>query len=167
MLIVRWVVGSIPQGGPIELVLVTSTAPWQVIWYTVFGMWHIKAFSCWSERVAHVAAAGFLSCYLSGPLPYNRKYFVLSVSLNKIFPSFTECLGFVFCLQTVSGSPTRSQTEGITRSHGQKITNNICRQSDGFEGLDWCFLNIQLHLITTIFVLWSLLCYIVFAIIVI
>ena len=22
------------------------------------------------ERVAHVAAAGFLSCYLSGPLPY-------------------------------------------------------------------------------------------------
>ena len=25
------------------------------------------------NRVAHVAAAGFLSRYLSGPLPYNRK----------------------------------------------------------------------------------------------
>ena len=30
-----------------------------------------------------MTAAGFLSCYLSGPLPY-----VLSVSLNKTFPSF-------------------------------------------------------------------------------
>ena len=35
---------------------------------------------------------GFLSCYLSCPLPYflyhNHKYNVLSASLNKIFPSF-------------------------------------------------------------------------------
>ena len=25
---------------------------------------------CYSERVAYVAASGFLFCYLSGPLPY-------------------------------------------------------------------------------------------------
>ena len=39
-----------------------------------------------------MAAAGFLSSYLSGSLPcltpYNRKYNVLSASLNKTFPSF-------------------------------------------------------------------------------
>ena len=45
-----------------------------------------------SERVAYVAAAGFLSLsewsFTICPTPYNRKYNVLSVSLNKIFPSF-------------------------------------------------------------------------------
>ena len=46
-----------------------------------------------NRRVANVAAAGFLSRYLSGPLllcltPYNRKYNVLSASLNKTFPFF-------------------------------------------------------------------------------
>ena len=43
------------------------------------------------ERVAHVAAVGFLSCYLSGPLPYVWCHItinVLSVLLNKTFPSF-------------------------------------------------------------------------------
>ena len=40
-----------------------------------------------------MAAAGFLSHYLSGPFtiyltPYNRKYNVFSASLNKTFPSF-------------------------------------------------------------------------------
>ena len=35
-----------------------------------------------------MAAAGFLCHYLSGPLPYNRLKNVLSVSLNKTFPSF-------------------------------------------------------------------------------
>ena len=41
-----------------------------------------------------MAAAGFLSRYVSGTLtcniftPYNRKYNVLSSLLNKIFPSF-------------------------------------------------------------------------------
>ena len=42
------------------------------------------------ESVAHVAAAGFLYCYLSTIclMPYNHKYNVLSISLNKPFPSF-------------------------------------------------------------------------------
>ena len=56
--------------------------------------------SCLCCYVAHVvAAAGFLSHYLNGPLPYvflqpycympyNRKYNVLSASLNKTSPSF-------------------------------------------------------------------------------
>ena len=45
-----------------------------------------------------MAAVGFLSHYLNGPLqlcptPYNRKYNVLSMSLNKTFPSFLpSCL---------------------------------------------------------------------------
>ena len=36
--------------------------------YPVCGMVHIKEPCCQSERVAHVAAAGLLSHYLSGPL---------------------------------------------------------------------------------------------------
>ena len=49
---------------------------------------------CLSERVMHVvAAAGFLSCHLNGPLPYVRQHInsfknVLSVSLNKKIPFF-------------------------------------------------------------------------------
>ena len=40
-----------------------------------------------------MAAEGFLSRYLNGPLPYARRHitvkiFLLSVSLNKTFPSF-------------------------------------------------------------------------------
>ena len=45
------------------------------------GMMHI--------RVAHVAAAGFFSRYLSSALSYSRK---LSVLLNKTCPSFIEIL---------------------------------------------------------------------------
>ena len=41
--------------------------------YPVCGMVHIKEPLLNSERVAHVVAAGFLSHYLSGPSPYNRK----------------------------------------------------------------------------------------------
>ena len=40
------------------------------MYYPVCGMMHIKEPCCYSERVAYVAAAGFLSRYLSGPLPY-------------------------------------------------------------------------------------------------
>ena len=57
-----------------------------------------------------MAAAGFLSCYLSGPLPcltpYNRKYNVLSASLNKIFPSFlpiyTDVTYYLFILLIIT-----------------------------------------------------------------
>ena len=44
-----------------------------------------------NQKVAYVAAAGFLSCYLSGPLPYVCRHInknVLSASLNKTLPSF-------------------------------------------------------------------------------
>ena len=44
-----------------------------------------------NRRVSHVAAAGFLSHYLSGPLPNVRRHIIvnkmLSVSLKKTFPS--------------------------------------------------------------------------------
>ena len=38
--------------------------------YPVCGIVYIKE----SERVAHVASVGFLSYYLSGPLPYVRRH---------------------------------------------------------------------------------------------
>ena len=38
--------------------------------YPVCGMMHIKEPLLLIERVAYVAAAGFLSRYLGGPLPY-------------------------------------------------------------------------------------------------
>ena len=42
----------------------------------VCGTMHIKS----SERIAHVAAASFLSGYLSGPLPYIRRH----ITVNKM-----------------------------------------------------------------------------------
>ena len=52
---------------------------------------------CYLVCVAHVSAAGFLSRYLTGPLPYVRRHItvndnVLSTSLNKTFPSFLHLL---------------------------------------------------------------------------
>ena len=44
--------------------------------YPVCWMVHIKE----SERVAHVVPAGFLSCYLNGPLPYVRYH----ITVNKM-----------------------------------------------------------------------------------
>ena len=38
---VRWVVGSIFHGGPIELFLVSASAP-RLVYYPVCGMMHIK-----------------------------------------------------------------------------------------------------------------------------
>ena len=73
---VRWVVGSILHGGPIELFLVPASDPRQVQqmpWYVIYCLWdgaYKITFAVNSERVAHMAAAGFLSHYLSGPLPY-------------------------------------------------------------------------------------------------
>ena len=69
LLMVRCVFGSIRYGGPIELVLVSASAPRLV--YVLSCVWDdaYKNPCCYSERVAHVAAAGFLSRYLSGSLP--------------------------------------------------------------------------------------------------
>ena len=46
--------------------------------YPVCGMVHIKEPLLLTERVAHVAAAGFLSHYPSGPLPYVQRNITLS-----------------------------------------------------------------------------------------
>ena len=73
---VRWVVGSILHGGPIELFLVPGSAPRVVqerLWYVLSCLWdgaYKRTIATNWERVALVAAAGFLSRYLSGPLPY-------------------------------------------------------------------------------------------------
>ena len=60
--------------------------------YPVWGLVHINEPLLKIEMGTHVAAAGFLSRYLSGCLPYVRRYItvnnVLSASLNKTFPSF-------------------------------------------------------------------------------
>ena len=45
--------------------------------YPVCGMMHIKEPL---ERVAHVVAAGFLSRYLNGPLPYVQRH----ITANKM-----------------------------------------------------------------------------------
>ena len=71
---VRWVVGSIPHGGPIELFLVPASAPrlvYQRPWYVLSCLWDgaYKITLAANRRVDHVAATGFLSRYLNGPLP--------------------------------------------------------------------------------------------------
>ena len=50
------------------------------MYYPVCGIVHIKEPLLYSERVARVAAAGFLSHYLSGPLPYVRRH----ITVNKM-----------------------------------------------------------------------------------
>ena len=63
---------------PIELFLIPASAPkcneGRGMCYHICGMVHIK------ERVAHVVAAGFLSHYLNGPLPYVQCH----ITVNKM-----------------------------------------------------------------------------------
>ena len=54
--------------GPIELFLVPASAPRLV--YPVCGVVHIKELLLLIEKIAHVAAAGFLSRCLNRLLPY-------------------------------------------------------------------------------------------------
>ena len=71
---VRWVVGLIPHGGPIELF---SFQPLLHDWCSpVCGMEHIKiSLSANGKRRAHVVmAAGFLSRYMNGSLSYARRH---------------------------------------------------------------------------------------------
>ena len=73
---VRLVVGSILHG--VDPLSYFSFQPVLHDWcnkgggmcYPVCGMMHIKEPLLLSKRVAYVAAAGFLSRYLSGLLPY-------------------------------------------------------------------------------------------------
>ena len=57
------------------------------MYYPVYEMMHIKRTLAANRKEEYVAAAGFLSRYLSGPLPYVPCHItvnkVLSVSLNK------------------------------------------------------------------------------------
>ena len=72
-------------GGPTGLFLVPTSAPrlvYQRSWYVLSCLWdvaHKSILAVISERVAHVSAAGFLSHYLSGPLPYVRRH----ITVNK------------------------------------------------------------------------------------
>ena len=50
------------------------------MYYPVCGMMHIKEPLLKSERVAYGAEAGFLSRYLSGPLPNVRRH----ITVNKM-----------------------------------------------------------------------------------
>ena len=50
------------------------------MYYPVCGMMHIIEPLLQTERVAYVAAAGFLSRYLNGPLPYVRRH----ITVNKM-----------------------------------------------------------------------------------
>ena len=60
---VRWVVGSILHGE--HMTGVTKTVVCIILWDGAY-----KRTLSVNQRVTHVAAVGFLSRYLSGPLPY-------------------------------------------------------------------------------------------------
>ena len=69
---VRWVIRSIPHGGPNELFLVSASAPrlgnkGYGMCYPVYGMMHIKEPLL---LIGKSSPCGFLSHYLSAPLPY-------------------------------------------------------------------------------------------------
>ena len=49
--------------------------------YPVCGMMHIKEPLLLIGKGSHVAAAGFFSSYLSGPLPYVRRH----ITVNKMW----------------------------------------------------------------------------------
>ena len=75
------------------------------MYYPVFGMVHIKEPLLLIGKSNPCGGSGFpLSRYLNGPLPYIRRHItvnknVLSVSLNKMFPSFLYLYGFLGFVQ--------------------------------------------------------------------
>ena len=71
-LMVRWIVGSIVYGGSIELFLVLSSAP-RLVKQRLWDGAYKSTLAANQNKVAHVAAAGFYSRYLNGPLPYNLR----------------------------------------------------------------------------------------------
>ena len=65
--------------GPIEIFLVPASAPRLVLqrpWYVLSCLWE-GAYKR-TLAVAHVAAAGFLSHYLSGPLSHVRHHITIN-----------------------------------------------------------------------------------------
>ena len=75
-MMLRGVLGSIPHVG--TFLVPSNTLRWfNKACYPVCGMVHIKHL----KRLAHeVAAAGFLSRYLNGPLPHVRR----QITVNKM-----------------------------------------------------------------------------------
>ena len=75
---VHWIVGSIPHGGPNEFSFQPVLKDWCTkgcgVCYPVCGMVHIKEPLLLVGKSSHVAAAGFLSRYLSGYLPCLTPY---------------------------------------------------------------------------------------------
>ena len=69
---VWWVVGSIIHWAIFHSSQCSMTSVTKAVVCAILsvGWCTQKNPYCWSERVAHVAAAGFISCYLNGSLPY-------------------------------------------------------------------------------------------------
>ena len=67
---VQWVIRSILHGGSIELLLIPASAPWHVLSCLWDGAYKRTLAANQKIGTHVVAAAGFLSCYLSGHLPY-------------------------------------------------------------------------------------------------
>ena len=64
--------------------------------YPICGMVHIKELLQLIRKSSPcMVAAGFLSCYLNGPLPYNHNKNVLSASLNETLLSFLSVYYFL------------------------------------------------------------------------
>ena len=92
-LMVRWVIGLIPHGGPIELFLVPASAPKLVnkgrgMYYPAYDMVHMKDFLLLITK-----SSPYGSSRLKFSLPYTQRHIaiikkILSVSLNKTFHSF-------------------------------------------------------------------------------
>ena len=90
---VRCVVGSITHGVPLSQCSTTGITKAVVFVILSEGVMHIKEPLLLIENNTHVAAGGFLSRYLSWPLPHVWRHITVklnmsSVSLNKTFPSF-------------------------------------------------------------------------------
>ena len=84
-IMVRCVIGSIPHGGHIELFLVQASSPRLVnkghaMRYPVCGMVHIKEPLLLIGKRIPCGGSGFLSRYLSGPLPYVQR----NITVNKM-----------------------------------------------------------------------------------
>ena len=92
---VQWVVGSIPHGGPIQVNVLQCNKGCGMccpIRDGAYIPW------CQLERVAHVVAAvGFLSHYLSGPLPYIWHHITIIkcvecfIKKTHFLPSSSQC----------------------------------------------------------------------------
>ena len=110
---VRWVVGLIIHG--VDPLSYFSFQPVLHDWcnkgcgmcHPVCGMVHIKEPLLLIGKSSLCGGKGFLSHYLSGPLPYAKRHItvnknVLSASLNKTFPSFSfqsiNLVLFLFCI---------------------------------------------------------------------